>query len=46
MNLKKALLLLCALSAAVLSLNAQPVTMSKSGNVYFYRGRIMQDLSN
>ena len=46
MNLKKALLLLCALSAAVLSLNAQPVTMSTSGNGYFYRGSLMQDLRN
>jgi tetratricopeptide (TPR) repeat protein len=46
MNLKKALLFLCALSAAVLSLNAQPVTMSTSGNGYFYRGSLMQDLRN
>ncbi len=46
MNFKKALLLVCFLSIAIVAMNAQPVTMSTAGNGYFHRGNKMQDLRN
>lgn len=45
MNLKKALLLACAV-ASVTVVNAQPVVMSNAGYGYYHRGVLMNDVRN